>query len=224
MSPFLPVLPPQPSILLLGAHCDDIEIGAGATLHALALARPDARFHWVTLASEGTRAAETEGAARRFLAAARDFRILVEQFRGSYFPTQLGELKDFFETLKPLRPDLILTHHRADLHQDHRVVSELTWNTFRDHLILEYEIPKFDGDLGQPNFFVPLDRGAVDGKIDILMSCFPSQLHRSWFTPETFLSLARLRGIECASPGGYAEAFHVRKARLHLGPFSNPSP
>jgi LmbE family N-acetylglucosaminyl deacetylase len=224
MLPFLPTLPPKASVLLLGAHCDDIEIGAGATISALAAARPQARFHWVTLASEDMRAVETEAAAARFLAGARDVAIVVERFRGSYFPTQHAQLKDYFETLKPLRPDLILTHHRADLHQDHRTVNELTWNTFRDHLILEYEIPKFDGDLGQPNLFVPLDRSAIDAKIDILMSCFPSQRERSWFTPETFLGLARLRGVESASPGGYAEAFHLRKARMEFELPIHPSP
>jgi LmbE family N-acetylglucosaminyl deacetylase len=142
---------------------------------------------------------------------------VLREFRESYFPYVGAELKDYFETLKPIRPDLVLTHHRHDLHQDHRLISELTWNTFRDQLILEYEIPKYDGDLGTPNVFVPLERDVCERKVAYLMQAFETQRGRHWFTEETFRSLLRLRGVECRAPSGYAEAFHGRKLALSLG-------
>ncbi|MGH8642165.1 MAG: PIG-L deacetylase family protein [Burkholderiales bacterium] len=199
------------NILLLGAHCDDIEIGCGGTLMQLVRRYPSSKFMWVTLSSDAQRAAETRAAAARLLAGAKDAVIRVEEFRGSYFPHSGAALKDYFEGLKAFTPDLILTHYRNDLHQDHRVTNELTWNTFRDHLILEYEIPKFDGDLGAPNVFLSLTRAEMKRKCDILTECFPSQAKRAWFTRETFEAIARLRGIECNAPEGYAEAFYVRK-------------
>jgi LmbE family N-acetylglucosaminyl deacetylase len=205
----------SPVILLVGAHCDDIEIGAGATVLRLAAQYTQARFVWVTLSSDAEREAETRAAARRLLGSARAD-VLVEHFRGSYFPQLVGELKDFFEGLKAYQPDLILTHARHDLHQDHRVTNELTWNTFRNHAILEYEIPKFDGDLGQPNVYVPITREHLRMKCDMLMDCFPSQHQRSWFTRDTFEALARLRGIECNAPEGVAEAFYGRKVSIAL--------
>ena len=201
-------------VLLLGAHCDDIEIGCGGALLQLCARWPRARFVCVTLTSEGERAAETHAAAARLLDGSRDPLVLVERFRGSYLPHEGVAVKDFFEKLKSYEPDLIFTHYRDDRHQDHRIVNELTWNTFRNHLILEYEIPKFDGDLGVPNVFVPLTRAQLKQKTDILLECFPSQRSRHWFTPETFEALARLRGIECGAPGGYAEAFYGRKLPL----------
>jgi LmbE family N-acetylglucosaminyl deacetylase len=211
---------PDPSILLLGAHCDDIEIGCGATVTQLAARHPGARFTWVALSAdgggEGERAAETRAAARRLLGEVAHLEVIVEAFRGSYFPHAGEALKDCIESFKRLGPDLVLTHARGDLHQDHRVVNELTWNTFRDHAIWEYEIPKFDGDMGAPNVFVPLSRADIERKCEVLMECFPSQRTRAWFTPETFLGLARLRGIECQSPGGYAEAFYGRKLSIAL--------
>lgn len=202
---------PQPSILVLGAHCDDIEIGCGATVALLAARHPSARFTWVTFSADDEREAETRAAATRLLRGAPNAEVRVERFRGSYFPHAGPELKDCFESLKGCAPDLVLTHCRHDLHQDHRVVNELTWNTFRDHNIWEYEIPKFDGDLGVPNVFVPLSRADIERKCQVLMECFPSQRSRSWFTPDTFLGLARLRGIECQAPEGFAEAFYGRK-------------
>ncbi len=204
------------TILLVGAHCDDIEIGCGGAVLRLALRYPTARFVWVTLSSDSERAAETRAAAMRFLATVLDPIIRIEEFRGSYFPHCGPALKDYFETLKSFNPDLILTHSRHDLHQDHRVTNELTWNTFRDHTILEYEIPKFDGDLGVPNVFVPLTRAEMNRKCDILLDCFPSQIKRQWFTRDTFEALARLRGIECNALEGYAEAFYSRKLRIGL--------
>ncbi len=206
------------SVLLLGAHCDDIEIGCGGTLLRMAAALPQAEFLWVTLSSDAGRAAETREAAKRLLAGSRAVTVHCETFRGSYFPHEGARIKDFFESLKGrVQPDLILTHHGGDLHQDHRVTSELTWNTFRNHMILEYEIPKFDGDLGRPNVYVPLTAGELAAKTRVLLECFPSQRDRSWFTGETFSALARLRGIECNAPGGYAEAFYARKLVMGLG-------
>ena len=160
------------------------------------------------------RGAETRRAAERILAPAQNRVILTEAFPGSHFPYSGAELKGYFESLKRHDPQLILTHYRGDLHQDHRVTNELTWNTFRDHLILEYEIPKFDGDLGVPNAFVPISRTALEAKVEMLLECFPSQRSRTWFTADTFKALARLRGVECNAPEGFAEAFYARKARL----------
>jgi LmbE family N-acetylglucosaminyl deacetylase len=217
MISFLPRSPRDAlTVLALGAHCDDIEIGCGATLAALARAYPNARFVWITLSSDPLRAAETRAAADALLPPGVDKTVRIESFRGSYFPHCGEALKDCFETFKAYAPDLVFTHCRHDLHQDHRVVNELTWNTFRDHAVLEYEIAKYDGDLGTPNVFMPLTRQEVDHKCRVLMDAFPSQHARTWFTPETFSALARLRGVECNAPGGYAEAFFGRKIRLTL--------
>ncbi len=200
--------------LFLGAHCDDVEIGCGGTILRLAREHPEASFAWVTFASTPERRREAETSASRFLEGVKEHRVEVNAFRESYFPFVGAELKDHFETLKRHEPDVVFTHHREDRHQDHRVVSDLTWNTFRNHLVLEYEIPKWDGDLGQPNCFVPLPRDTVEQKARLLLECFPSQAQRTWFTADTFTSLARLRGIECNAPEGHAEAFYLRKAVL----------
>jgi len=205
-----------PNILLLGAHCDDIEIGCGGAVMRLVQRYPDARFTWVTFSSDEVRGPETQAAAERLLAGARAPVVRLENFRGSYFPHSGEALKDCFEGLKQYAPDLILTHYRHDLHQDHRVINELTWNTFRNHAVLEYEIPKFDGDLGVPNVFVPLTRAEMKRKCDILLDCFPSQHPRQWFTRDTFEALARLRGIECNAPEGFAEGLYGRKLSIAL--------
>jgi len=205
---------PNPVFLLIGAHCDDVEIGCGGTLLGLAARYPGARFVWITLSSDPERAAETRAAARRLLPGVGACEMLVEQFRGSHFPYIGVELKEYFESLKRFAPDMVFTHARHDLHQDHRTTNELTWNTFRDHAVLEYEIPKFDGDLAVPNVYVPLTRSQMAAKCDVLMNCFPSQSSRSWFTSSTFEALARLRGIECNAPEGFAEAFYGRKLCL----------
>ena len=210
----------SPTILLIGAHCDDIEIGCGGTVMQLARRYPKARFVWVTLSSDAERAAETRAAAVRLLRDAREYDVRVEEFRGSYFPSCFAELKDYFEGLKALKPDLVFTHFRNDLHQDHRVTNELTWNAFRDHAVMEYEIPKFDGDLGVPNVFVALTRAELQRKCEVVTECFPSQANKTWFSHETFEAIARLRGIECNAPEGFAEAFYGRKLRLDL---SNPT-
>jgi len=206
----------QPAILLLGAHCDDIEIGCGGTVMQLAARYPAAEFVWVTLSGDDEREVETRAAANQLLGHLPKVQVQVGRFRASYFPQQAGDLKDLFESLKIHRPSLVLTHCRNDLHQDHRVVNELTWNTFRDHTILEYEIPKFDGDLGTPNVYVPLSQEQMRRKCRLLMECFPSQHNRAWFTEDTFRAVARLRGIECNASGGFAEAFYGRKIGLAL--------
>ena len=210
-------MPSEPSILLLGAHCDDIEIGMGATILRLVKRYPDASFSWVTFSSDEVRERETRTAARRLLDGAKKTSVVVKAFRGSYFPYIGAEIKDYFETLKAnLRPDLIFSHCDHDLHQDHRVICELTRNTFRDTLILEYEIPKYDGDLRMPNCYVPVSASDLESKLDILMESFPSQRQRAWFTRETFLSIARLRGVESNADEGYAEGFFCRKAALEI--------
>jgi LmbE family N-acetylglucosaminyl deacetylase len=200
------------SVLCLGAHCDDIEIGAGATLLQLVAQHPALTVHWVTFSSTEARAAEARASAAEFLAGAAVADVQIHAFTDSFFPSEARAIKESFEALKRrVAPDLVLTHHRDDRHQDHRVVSDLTWNTFRDHLVLEYEVPKFDGDLGHPNVFVPVDAASRAFKVDALLRHYGSQRARDWFTADTFNALMRLRGVECRSRTGYAEAFHVRK-------------
>jgi len=198
-------------VLCLGAHSDDIEIGCGGAILRLGRAYPNACVTWVVFSGDERRATEARSSADSFLGDVREKTVIVEGFRDGFFPYVGAEVKEYFEQLKPLSPDVIFTHHRDDRHQDHRLISDLTWNTFRDHLILEYEIPKYDGDLGSPNFFVHLDETVTDDKIDRIMEHFLTQDDRHWFTRETFRSLLRIRGIESRSPGGYAEGFHCRK-------------
>ncbi len=204
-------------ILCLGAHCDDIEIGCGGTILRLLRDLKDVSIFWVVLSSGDRRGEEARRSASEFLRGARETAVELKEFRNGFFPYAGGEIKEYFEALKGnIQPDLIFTHYRHDLHQDHRVVSELTWNTFRTHMILEYEIPKYDGDLGSPNLFVPLDRGVCAAKIEIIMRAFPSQREKKWFTEDLFLSMMRIRGMECNSPDNLAEAFYCRKATLHF--------
>lgn len=203
------------SILCLGCHSDDIEIGCGGTVLKLAEQYPHAVFHWVVFSAEGVRAQEAQKAASLFLAADRLRGPVIKAFPDGFLPYVASEVKNFFEELKrKLSPDLIFTHNRRDAHQDHRLVAELTWNTFRNHLILEYEIPKYDGDMGQPGVFVPLANDVYRRKIQYIMNSFESQSKKAWFEEETFQSLMRLRGMECNSPTGYAEAFYCRKLVL----------
>jgi LmbE family N-acetylglucosaminyl deacetylase len=171
------------------------------------------RVHWVVLSSSPVRAAEARESAARFLRKVPHHEVVIKEFRNSFFPFIGAEIKEFFETIKKqVEPDLVLTHARTDLHQDHRLTSELTLNSFRNHLILEYEIPKYDGDLGAPNFFMPLDARQANDKVENLLECFASQRDKHWFTRDLFLALMRLRGMECNSPSGFAEAFYCRKA------------
>lgn len=201
-------------ILCLGAHSDDIEIGCGGTILRLAQQYPDCEFHWVVFSAIGVREAEAERAATLF-AASHLKAPLLKTFQDGFMPYVGAEVKTVFEKeLKRLSPDLIFTHNDQDAHQDHRLISELTWNTFRDHLILEYEIPKYDGDMGPPSVFVPLEKETCQSKVRHIMDAFQSQRSKRWFEEETFLSLMRLRGMECNAPSGYAEAFYCRKMLL----------
>jgi LmbE family N-acetylglucosaminyl deacetylase len=201
------------NVLCLGCHSDDIEIGCGGTILRLSQDYPGSIFHWVVFSAIGVREAEARRAAELF--AGSNIRgPVLKQFRDGFMPFSGAEIKEIFETLKPISPDMVLTHYRDDAHQDHRLVADLTGNTFRDHLILQYEIPKWDGDMGQPNFYVPLTADAVDRKVAYLMEAFGSQRSKRWFDESTFRGLMRLRGMECNSPSGYAEAFHCRKAVL----------
>lgn len=201
-------------VLCIGAHSDDLEIGCGGTVLEL-LGKRQTAVTWIVLSGAGTRGREARASARRFLAGARQSDVVVESFRDGYFPAQYAVIKDFFEELKRRSsPDLILTHAACDLHQDHRLVAELTWNTFRDHLILEYEIVKYDGGLGSPSLFVPVSARNRKRKVQLLVRGFATQRSKSWFNPATFESIMRIRGVECRSPSGYAEAFYARKVIL----------
>lgn len=202
------------TVLCLGAHSDDIEIGCGGTLLHLKKICPRLQFHWVVFSATGTRGAEAAKAAELFTAGAAKT-VVLKEFRDGFLPYTGDEVKDFFEEMKTkVNPDLIFTQWGGDAHQDHRLLSELTWNTFRSHLILEYEIPKYDGDIGRPNFFVPLDSPLYNNKVDYLFEAFASQRSKRWFDRETFLGLMRIRGMECNALSGYAEAFHCRKMVL----------
>jgi len=203
------------SVLCLGAHSDDIEIGAGATLLSLMERGVRLEVHWCVLSAAAEREKEARASAAAFLTQAAGAQVETMSFQDGFFPEQGEAIKSWFESLKGRgNPDLILTHRRDDAHQDHRQVCRLTWNTFRDHSILEYEIPKWDGDLGQPNVYVPVSARALDHKIDLLMAHFGTQRSKQWFDAETFRGLARLRGMECRAPERYAEAFFGRKLLL----------
>ncbi len=199
-------------ILFLGAHSDDIEIGCGATDLRLERELSALDVRWIVFGAQGARAEEARKSASHFLRGAPERQIIVQGFRDGFFPHTWAEIKDFFEQLKgDFAPDVIFTHYRHDLHQDHRVINELTWNTFRNHMILEYEVVKYDGDLGAPNFFVHLDAQLCRRKIEYLRKCFATQNHRAWFSDDTFYAMLRLRGVESNAPSRYAEAFYCRK-------------
>lgn len=202
-------------ILLLGAHCDDIEIGCGGTILQLLELAPSVEVHWIVFSSNKIRYKEAEASAQHFLSSAKNRTIRILNFRNSFFPAEATEIKEYFESIKQsFNPDLIFTHYRKDYHQDHRVINELTWNTFRDHFILEYEIPKYDGDIGQPTTYMPIANAQRRNKVDSIVKYFESQASRQWFTPSTFDALMRIRGIECNAEDGYAEAFYARKILL----------
>ncbi|HTS07786.1 MAG TPA: PIG-L deacetylase family protein [Candidatus Eisenbacteria bacterium] len=199
------------TVLCLGAHSDDIEIGCGGTILRLAEQYPGVSFHWAVFSAAGIREAEARKAASLFAGTALR-QILLKTFPDGFLPFEGAQVKRVFEELKQaVSPDLILTPCRKDAHQDHRTIAELTWNTFRNHLIWEYEIPKYDGDLGQPNVFVPLEAEMCRAKVRHLIDAFQSQHSKRWFEESTFLSLLRLRGMECNAASGYAEAFYCRK-------------
>jgi LmbE family N-acetylglucosaminyl deacetylase len=202
-------------VLCIGAHCDDIEIGCGATLRVLQRRLAGVTIDWVILSGTRRRRAEAEHAMRRLVRASCRGTTMFGPFDDGVLPGAYRDVKQFFESLKRGRePDLIFCHERDDRHQDHRIVNEMTWNTFRDHMILEYEIPKWDGGLGQPNVYVTVRRDDAAAKVDTLLRCYRSQASRHWFTRETFLSLMRVRGIECRARSGFAEAFCGRKLSL----------
>lgn len=202
-------------VLCLGAHSDDIEIGCGGTILKMLEIFPDLSIYWVVFGATEKRKEEALISANTFLKDVKEKKIVVKGFRDRFFPYIGEEIKESFDQIsKDVSPDLILTHYRQDLHQDHRLISDLTWNTFRNHLIWEYEIPKYDGDLGNPNFFVHLSSSIYYRKITHLMHHFATQSNKHWFDEDTFAAILRLRGIESNASNKYAEAFYCRKAVL----------
>jgi len=205
-------------VLCLGAHADDIEIGCGATLLELLASGAKLEVDWCVLSASGERSLEARRSAEAFVQGARELHFEFKSFRDGHFPYEGAAIKAWFESLKARpTPDIIFTHTDQDLHQDHRETAQLTWNTFRDHLILEYEIPKWDGDLGAPNAFMPVSEASLSRKIALLEAHYASQRDKAWFDADTFRGLARLRGVECRSPTRFAEAFYARKLALELG-------
>jgi LmbE family N-acetylglucosaminyl deacetylase len=201
--------------LCLGAHSDDIEIGAGATLLKLSEQLPDLEIYWMVFSAPGPRAEEATRSAGEFLSGVARKKVKIGSFRESYFPSEWPSIKDWFEEIRTeFDPDVVFTHYRDDRHQDHRILSDLAWNTFRNHLIFEYEILKYDGDLGCPNVFVPLSEQLCTRKVELLLKHFQTQSTKHWFTRDTFEAMHRIRGIECASATGRAEAFYCRKIML----------
>lgn len=199
-------------LLCLGAHSDDLEIGCGGTVLRLLSERPGSSVDWVVFSATAERQVEARASAADFLAQAGESRVVIKTFKESYFPHVAASIKDFFEELKQrVRPDLVFCHRLRDMHQDHRMVAELAWNTFRNHVILQFEIPKYEGDLGQPNLFVPLSRRVAERKVELIMRHFASQAGRTWFRPDTFHGIMSVRAVECNAPEGRAEGFHATK-------------
>lgn len=199
-------------LLCIGAHSDDIEIGCGGSILRILDEYSDVNVDWIVFSANRERAVEAQKSADQFLKKAGSKRIIIENFQDAFFPYIGGEIKNYFKSLQGSEePHVIFTHNRHDLHQDHRLLSELTWNTFRNHLILEYEIPKWDGDIGQPNFFIEIDTKIAEKKINIISETFKSQRTRDWFTKDLFKSIMRIRGMESRSASGYSEAFYSRK-------------
>lgn len=199
-------------ILCLGAHSDDIEIGCGGTILRMLREHPGSSVRWVVFSADDRRESEARASAADFLREAAETDVTVHRFDENFFPASWAEIKRAVADLRAgPAPDLVLTHCREDLHQDHRILAELTWNTFREHTVIEYEIPKYEGDLGRPNLFVPLDATTAERKVELLMRHFASQSHRPWFRADTFRGLMAVRAVECAATGGFAEAFHARK-------------
>lgn len=210
-------LEPARSLLCLGAHADDIEIGCGATLLGWLEATPSLEVTWVVFSAAGVRRDEAAASAAAYLQNHPSSRVKILEFQDAYFPAHWKAIKDTFGQLaREVRPDLVFTHRLEDRHQDHRVVAELTWNAFRDTTILEYEVPKYEGDLGQPNLYQPVQARHAERKLDLLPRCFPTQAEKDWFDRETFAGLLRLRGLESRSPSRLAEAFYARKLGLAM--------
>jgi LmbE family N-acetylglucosaminyl deacetylase len=203
------------NVLCMGAHSDDIEIGCGGTLLRLLDEHPGSHVTWVVFSATGARVEEARRSADAFLGSAGKADVELNEFRESYFPHVAADIKDAFERLKGrTKPDIVFAHRNDDMHQDHRVIADLTWNTFRNHLVLQYEIPKYEGDLGKPSVFVPLSLRTAERKVQLLQEHFPSQHHRTWFHPDTFHGLMTVRGVECNAPERRAEAFYARKIVL----------
>src|SRR5690606_13121592 len=201
--------------LCIGAHCDDVEVGCVATFRGLESPRKNVPIDWAVLSGTAQRTAESRKAMGLLVSRRSCGELVFGDFTDGRFPAEYLRIKEFFESLKRLpRPDVIFCHERDDRHQDHRIVNEMVWNTFRDQVVLEYEIPKWDGGLGQPNIYVPISAKNAEAKVNALMRAHKSQVQRDWFTADTFMALLRLRGIECRSPSGLAEAFHGRKLQL----------
>jgi len=199
-------------VLCLGAHSDDIEIGAGGAILSWIASGVRLDVNWCVASASGEREEEARRSAVAFLDGAVSASIEIGDFKDSFFPYQGERIKNWIGMIRSnCEPDIVLTHRREDAHQDHREIAQLTWNAFRNHLILEYEIPKWDGDLGQSNFYIPLSSGVLEKKMALLVKYFGTQRSKDWFDPETFRGLARLRGMECRAPDRYAEAFNVRK-------------
>jgi LmbE family N-acetylglucosaminyl deacetylase len=202
-------------VLCLGAHSDDIEIGCAGTLLRWLAEYPSVEVTWAVFSAAGARGDEVRASAKALLGAASAYRVVLGDFEDAHLPADFARAKSFVRDLKAdAEPDVLLTHRLEDAHQDHRLVAELTWQTWRDHLILEYEIPKYEGDLGHPNLYAPLSAAIAQRKIDHLLEHYASQRPKDWFSAETFSSLMRLRGVECRAGEGWAEAFHARKAIL----------
>jgi LmbE family N-acetylglucosaminyl deacetylase len=206
------------SVLCLGAHSDDIEIGAGGTILSLIAQGVRLEVTWCVASATGRREEEARASAADFLAGAESVSLELGSFDDSFFPVQMREIKEWLAAIRGRSaPDIVFTHRRDDAHQDHRVINQITWNLFRDHQILEYEIPKWDGDLGRPNIYVPLTREGAERKVELLLRHFGSQRSKDWFDAGTFMGLARLRGMECRAQESFAEAFTLRKACLSIG-------
>jgi LmbE family N-acetylglucosaminyl deacetylase len=205
------------SVLCLGAHPDDIEIGCGGTLLELVSQNPNLKVDWVVFGCNAVRETEARASFRRWFGKSPSYKIHTHFFHDTLFPSQQSEIKEQFRQLSSsISPDVIFTHRREDVHQDHRLLAELTWQTFRSHLILEYEIPKYEGDLGNPNVFFPLKAETVQTKIQYLLDEFPTQREKPWFDRETFQAMMRIRGLESRAESGFAEAFHARKIVVGL--------
>jgi LmbE family N-acetylglucosaminyl deacetylase len=212
---FNPTLKGLRRVLCLGCHADDVEIGCGGTILRLLREHPGLEVWWVVLSGQPERAEEAQQSAVSWLANAGQRQFIGGDFRDRYFPAQWTQIKDFIHGIaERFNPDLIFTHRRDDAHQDHRLLGEITWNAFRNHLIWEYEIPKYDGDLGQANVFIELDETICRRKVELIHEGFPSQHKKPWFTPDTFWAVLRLRGLECNSGSRFAEGFYARKIRL----------
>ncbi len=212
---FTPDLKNLRRVLCLGCHADDIEIGCGGSMLRLLNQQPGIEVWWVVLSGNPERAEEAQESAATWLAEAGQQQVICGDFRDRYFPAQWAQIKDFVHGIAArVEPDIVFTHRRDDDHQDHRLLGELTWNAFRKHLIWEYEIPKYEGDLGQPNVFLSLDEAICRRKIELLGDAFPSQQDKPWFTADAFWALLRLRGLECNSPSRFAEGFYARKMRI----------